>query len=425
MYLNHNYGAQGILFPFIDKINNHFDAEFGFISSEKCYDKDKEILRNYGLNAIKNLPAFASEMARNNPFLRILINVLYLIKKGKWINSGDYGRFFREVKSYDVFINLSGIQFIGNAPTIKKYLLYNSVTRSRWIARNFGKLNLEYTKSYGPFLGKFYCFLIKKHFRKLPFLFVRGDANLKEVEKLNLKIPIYSFPDISLSMEPENRNWALSYFQNLGLDYSKKISGISPSAVISGIKANNNSSSGNNHLVLCKKIIDIYKENGNQVIILPHSIGYGAGYKKNNASCDLTIANEVYKSLQDKTGVFLIRDRNLTYRQTRSLIGLLDFYVTGRYHSVSSALFMGVPIISMSWHVKYKDIMSLFFDDPPIVDCRKTSIESALAIVKEYYCNRTWFNREIVLERKRKIIGEIDKSISLVVDSIMNNYKGD
>jgi len=38
-YLNHNYGAQGIAFPLIEKLDEHFDGEYTFVLPERYYQK--------------------------------------------------------------------------------------------------------------------------------------------------------------------------------------------------------------------------------------------------------------------------------------------------------------------------------------------------------------------------------------------------
>jgi len=122
--------------------------------------------------------------------------------------------------------------------------------------------------------------------------------------------------------------------------------------------------------------------------------------------------------LKNKEKVFLIYDTELLYKQVRAIIGLLDFYITGRYHSVSSALSMGVPVVSFSWHIKYRDIMSLFLDDFLVIDCETTGVNKSLSLIKEYYNNRQWFNKEEVIKRKEDAIKHIGKSIDMLVGEI-------
>lgn len=413
-YLNHNYGAQGIAFPFIDKLNQYFDADYTF-ALPKMSQSEKEFLASNGFYGV-DMPSSSLIVAKCNQFFNILYSVIYLFKKKKLPNTKiqkNYLEFLKVVKTQDVFIDLSGIEFIGNVSFKRKYLNYLSEISMQLLAEKYNKLYLKYTKSYGPFPGKTYKFFVKRSFKKLPFLLVRGEKNLKQIRKLNLQIPLYSFPDISLSLQPESQEWALNYISNLGINPQKKIVGLSLSAVIASMKTNN-SSCGDNHLKLGEEIVNLYKENYDQIILLPHSIGDG----KDINSCDLALLRNFYNKLQNKENIFLIDDTNLTYKQTRAIIGLMDFYITGRYHSVASALFMAVPVISLSWHIKYRDIMSLFLDELPIIDCRKASIQDAMFLIKKYYYDRSWFDKEKVLEKKEKINQEIKESIKLVVDEI-------
>jgi polysaccharide pyruvyl transferase WcaK-like protein len=415
--INHNYGAQGIVFPFTDKLSEHlsehFNVEYGFITKKKYFDDNIEFLNKYGINAFKSLPD-ESLFIKNISFLNILINIFRSLKGKDSIDKVEYKKFFNKVEEYDVFINLTGIQFIGNKSIRRKYVSYISQTYAHWLSKNFNKLYLEYTKSYGPFSGFFYRFLVKKHFKKLPFIFVRGKKNLKEVEKLNLGIPTYSFPDISLSLKPEPESWAKSYLEDQGIVSSEPVIGISPTAVIKRISEKPINTCGSNHLILCKKAIEYFQKIGKQVIIIPHSIRDGVSEK----SCDLAVSKKILHSLEDTNNVFLLDDMNLTYKQVRAIIGLLDFYMTGRYHSVCSALYMGVPTVCFAWHIKYKDILSIFLDDYPIIDCRKDSIKDGMDLILKYYNDRSWFDKDDVLKRRKEVNVHIDKSIQLIVEEI-------
>jgi len=418
LYLDHNYGAQGIAFPMMEKLSNYFDAEYTFVLSQKYHEETLPFSAEYDFKVIIAPNPFVILKKRYFP-----IYLLYRLIKRKTILQEQKRRFSILVDALsenDVVIDLSGIEFIGNIPLKRRYLDYLARISLQCLAEKYGKLYLKYTKSYGPFpsADKLYKFLVKRQLSKLPFLLVRGKNNLDEIKKLNLKIPLYSFPDISLSLKAESITWALNYVDKLGVDSSKKLVGLSPSAVIAGIKTKDMCSScGDNHVKLCKEIIKFYRSNNQQVLLIPHSINDG----KDLRSCDLALARKIYDELRNKKGLFLVDNTDLTYKQVRAIIGLLDFYITGRYHSVSSALTMAVPTVTLSWHIKYKDIISLFSDELPIISCRQKSVEQSLALIKDYYYNRQWFNREKILERKKEVIKKIDKSITIVVDEIKRN----
>jgi len=399
-YLNHNYGAQGIAFPLMEKLNNYFKAEYTFaLLYGKNYKEDSEFSPKFNFNIIVQ------------PKLRTML------KKGY---TEQHISFIKKLNRSDVIIDLSGIEFIGNQTFKTRWGNYINTIYPQLLAKKYKKLYLKYTKSYGPFPHKIYRFFVKKNLNSLPFVFIRGKNNLETVKKLNLKVQIFSFPDVSIALDPESKDWVLNYIKKLKLNSSKQIVGISPSAVIRGIPiCNKNSSCNLNHEKLCKKIIRFYQSKGQQVLLIPHSIGDGRDIK----SCDLALSKKVYLELENKENVFVIQDMTLTYKQVRSIISLLNFYVTGRYHSVSSALSMGVPIVSLSWHIKYKDIMSLFLEDFLAIDCRTTGIEQSLSLIKKYFEERSWFNKNKVLIKKEKLIKEIDRSIGILAKEIRRDIK--
>lgn len=413
-YLNHNYGAQGIAFPIMEKLSSKFDAEYTFVLAQKG-ENQALFSKKYTFNVIDEPHIFA--ILRKRCFPLYLLYRLIRKKKLSKKEMKKYSVLVDSLKNSNVILDLSGIEFIGNISLRKRYLDFIAIISMQVLAEKNKKLYLKYTKSYGPFpdKDKLYKFLVKRQLNKLPFLFVRGKNNLDELKKLNLDIPLYSFPDISLSLEAESKDWALNFVDKLGVDISKKIVGLSPSAVIAGIKTKDNlASCGDSHIRLCKEVIKFYQSLNQQILLLPHSIFDG----KNLRSCDLALAKKIYDEIADKKGVFLFEYMDLTYKQARAIIGLLDFYVTGRYHSMSSALFMGVPTVALSWHVKYKDIISLFSEDLPIINCKTNSVAKSIELIKERYYNRQWFNREFMLKRKKEIIEKIDESIDVLTNEI-------
>jgi len=408
-YLNHNYGTQAITFSLMDKLNKHFDAEYTIILHEKYYKDNILFSKKYNFNIV-TCPSFPIMLGWHHFFINIPYNLIYLLKNKTIITKDEKRRYsvlVEELKKSDVAIDLSGIEFIGNRRFKNKWWDYMNIIYMQCLSKKYNKPYFKFTKSYGPFPDKIYRFFVKKSLNNLPFIFVRGKDNLKFVRELNIKTPIYSFPDISIGLAPESKNWAIDYItNNVGLDFSKPIVGFSPSFVINEIAPN--------YIRLCKETIKFFQLKDRQVLLIPHSLGDG----KDSESCDLALSKKIYSELENQKGTFIISDMTLTYKQVRAIIGLLSFYITGRYHSISSALSMGVPAVSFSWHTKYKDIMSLFLDDFLVIDRGTTSVKESLLLIKKYYNNRQWFNREEVLKRKEEAIREIDKSINILVKEI-------
>uniref|UniRef100_A0A7C3WM86 Polysaccharide pyruvyl transferase family protein n=1 Tax=Dictyoglomus turgidum TaxID=513050 RepID=A0A7C3WM86_9BACT len=418
MYLNRNYGAQGIALPLMDKLNKYFDAEYTFAIPERYFENDILFSREYGFSIVAAEEESGVFLERGFLVAYILYPIFSLLRtrKLKRITKKQkdlYLNLIEKLKESDVVIDLSGIEFVGNCSFLGKWLSYITITYIQRLAEKYSKPYIKYTKSYGPFHGKVYRFLVKRQLNKLPFVFVRGESNLEEVKTLNLNVPTFTFPDISVVLEPAPKSWAIEYISSLGMNPSIPIVGISPSAVISKItSSNSNSSCGSNHIKLCKKLINFFQSKGRQVLLIPHSLE-----EKNPESCDLELSKKIYNDLENTSNVFIVPDA-LDYKKVRAIIGLLDFYITGRYHSISSALSMGIPVVPLSWHMKYQDIMSLFLDDFLAIDCRTTGVEEAFSLIEKYYSNRQWFNRDKVLEKKEEIIKQIDESIEILVEEL-------
>ena len=394
-YFHHNYGAQGILFPFIDKLRKKLDVEIAVtVSSSIYFEQDRQIAADHDFHII----------------LKPRITILSFLKIRKF----QQFKIYRDlIKKQDVIIDLSGIEFIGNLPTLIKWKNLINTLYTQKISKEYKKKYYKFTKSYGPFQNKVYSNIIRKNLNKLPFLQVRGEKNLDSVNQLKLDVPIYSFPDVSLVLEPAGEKWVKNYITNLGINTSN-IFGISPSVVIRNISNISNMTAGFDHVELCKRIINKYSNSHQSVLIIPHSVGNGKDLK----TCDLALARKIYNELEEKENVFLLDDASLTYKQARAIIGKLSFYITSRYHSLASALKMKIPTISLSWHIKYEDIMKLYLDKFLIVDCRTKNITESLKLIDEFYEQRDWFCEEIMHKKQNEIENEIKCSIDMIVDDI-------
>jgi polysaccharide pyruvyl transferase WcaK-like protein len=195
---------------------------------------------------------------------------------------------------------------------------------------------------------------------------------------------------------------------------TNNILGISPSVIIRNISNILDKTCGEDHVELCKQIISKYSNSHQPVLLIPHSIGNG----KNLNTCDLALARKIFKEIQKKENLYILNDINLTYQQTRAIIGQLSFYVTSRYHSLASALKMRIPTISLSWHIKYKDLMKLYLDKFLTIDCRTTNISDAMKLIDKFYKNRGWFSKKLMQKRQTEIEKEIEKSIEMIVEDI-------
>ncbi len=370
--INHSYGCQGLSFPIMEYLNKNFDTEYTLLISEQHYEDNIEFCKKKGFKIAKfPYPKF-------------------------WKNNKEL---IQAIKENDIIIDVDGIEYNGSIGFIKKWFHYYRVGYIHRLARKYNKIYLKAQKSYGPINKKFFRFMVKRTLNKLPFVLVRGKENVEQIKDLKLKVPAYNFPDVSFVLNPESKEWSEQYLTKLGLNTSREIIGISPSYVINNINGD--------HFELCKKIISDFQSKGKQVLIIPHSINNNGELN----SCDLVLSKCIYEDLENKKDVFLIKATNLEYKHVRSIIGFLSFYITGRYHGLVSSLYMGVPSVVFSWHGKYRDVLSLFLDEFPIID---SDTNNELQLIKEYYHNQKWFNKEKVKQKLEEVKKEVEVGLKLI-----------
>jgi polysaccharide pyruvyl transferase WcaK-like protein len=413
--LRHNYGVQGLVLPLVDKIRDLIDVQFVMpVQSAYFTPGNIDFAAARGITLVSYWKySFLFEVF--HPFIRkpgsLLSRLIISI-------AGDQGKealylyheLVKQINDAEKVIDVAGIEFIGNSGIKKKWgeLLFCRMFQK--LAAREGKPYYKYTKSYGPIEGQFFRLIVKDLLNKLPFVFVRGKKNLEELEKINISTPLFLFPDVSLVLKPSNQEQAKQHLKSAGLDTSLPVAGISPSRVLSKISSNNNENCvGENHIELVRRLIDDFLKKGYQVLIIPHAVDL-----VDRKKCDRELANEILKNLNSPKGVFIVPE-GLSYSEVRGVIGQLSFYVTGRYHSVASALYMETPVVSLSWHIKYTDIMSEFLDEFLSLDSRNTGIDEAMNLIEKYHDNLTWFDKEKLRENRDRIEREIERSIRMMI----------
>lgn len=421
-YLRHNYGAQALAFPLKEKLNGYFQAEYSFIFNKAPSQTEKEFCKKHNFTIIVK-PGPMVMLGQLFFPLAILYNLFLLFKGRSMVKKqerAEYLNLVNSLKDNDLVIDLSGIEFIEGVNLKRRWLNFVNIACVQHLAEKYRKPYLKYTKSYGPFSKKIYSLFVQWHLNKLPFVMVRGKNNLENVQKINLRVPVYNFPDISIIEQPAPQDWAVKYLSILGIEPFKEIIGLSPSTVFVSEKiTQENNLQSLNHIKLYKALINFFQQENKQILLIPHSIENGKDWRL----CGLALCKKIYTELKNKRNVFVVTDDNLTYKQVRAIIGLVNFYITSRYHALCSGLCMGVPSVALSWHIKYKDLLSLFLDDFLIIDYRVKNIDEALLLVKKYYDDQTWFNKSQVFQRKTESIKQINQSIKILTATMKKLLK--
>ena len=423
--IERHFGAQALALSLMDEIKKFRPAEFTILVSPRYYRDNITLAERLGYRIIAE-PIPLNVLGMSSRFFRLLDlgRSAFLTFKGKErekaLEKKRFEVFRRAVQTSDLVIDADGIEFIGNKGFLWKFYDFVATIYTQEAAEHLRTRYFKYTKSYGPLRGWLYKRMVKKQLEKLPFVFVRSGAsegNLRELQRLNLKNSLYSFPDVSLSLSASSAKWAQKYLsKNCRIDCQKPILGLSPSAVIASLP--NMASCGRNHIRLCLKIIKFFQKK-TQILIIPHSFGDG----KTSKSSDLILAREIFQKIPEKKNIFLLDDPSLNYREARAIIGMLDFCVTGRFHAVVSCLATGVPVVPLSWHVKYHDLISLYPAHFRLIDSRRLSVTNAFALIREAYENRKWFEKTKILKRNAVLKKQINRSVEIIFDFLEANKR--
>lgn len=319
----------------ITKYRKNAQFVFSVPRDKKEYELEKVWADKYGFKVVKSVggkhivPPFCFSSGRFKVFQ-------------KWAN---------ELKEADVLLEMSAICYVGPPintarGSIGRHILF-------WLAKRYNRPMIPWTQSYGPFSTWIIRLMARIDLSSNSIVFCRGDNCRIEVQKLLPEIKAMSFPDVATIL-PYDRKNGLNYLaMNIKLK-NKRFFSISPSAVL--YSRTDVEASDNKHVRQMKELCLYLSDLGYDVLLVPHSLYPN---KPTPNKCDYMVCEEIKSLLGDRKNIHIVKD-NLSPVELKSIISNAAFHIGARYHSVVAALSSGVPAISLSWHPKYKDLMTTF-----------------------------------------------------------------
>lgn len=211
----------------------------------------------------------------------------------------------------------------------------------------------------GPFNKFFNKLLAKWTFTRATGIHGRGRISAKYVANLGISNCKY-MPDLSFNMlVPEFSSVAAGseLVQNLKLfmdnHRDKRIIGFAPNTIVyQKAKAVNK-----DYIGFIKNAIEYVQKEGHIPVLIPHSYREEASSLHNN---DRGLCHHLMERLSNKTDIYYL-DADLSPMELRSIIGQLHILVASRFHSMISALAMGVPPVTLGWgYQKYTEVLDEF-----------------------------------------------------------------
>jgi len=228
------------------------------------------------------------------------------------------------LKNCDCLVNLNGIAFVGD----KSRKWYSSFYENRFFreAKKYKKPFFRFIQSYGPFEDWRVRFIAKREFDNLPCVMARGDLSAQYCRSLT-NTPVYSFPDVAITLKATNKRDLGNYIV------------FCPSAVTAR-------ENREKYILFFKDLIKYYKNKGEKIILLP------SAFSSEKSKCDRELSKEINNAY--------IIEEELDCRELKEIIQKSKLAIVSRYHSLVAALSSGVPVISIGWNDKYKDIMKFY-----------------------------------------------------------------
>ncbi len=335
-----NRGAVSMLESAIDHLTESPDG--GIMNVFTVYPKnDKKIPSRKNVYLFNGTPF-------NLVFKIIPLSILYKLFSFIPKIEKIFGKSFLALVNTDVVLLIGGTTF-SDAQLFK--VIYNVACALPAIILN--KRTMMYSQTIGPFNKSFNRVLAKATLKRIDFIIPRGKGSYENLKKLGIKNIEY-FTDAAFSLKiPEHVEENIKNKYSRILIKKQTVIGISVNTIVEKKTIN----LGIDHNQIWTDFIKHLQEKDYYVLLIPHSLREKSKSKHNN---DLMTINEILKKLKDTSNIEVIKEQ-YDCKELREVVGLCDFYIASRFHSMISALCKEVPVFVVGWGFqKYFEVMEEF-----------------------------------------------------------------
>lgn len=309
-------------------------------------------------------------------------------------------KFLETMKEVDLVVDLVALSYMDlSIYSLKRNFIGNL---SRYIIRHFAnKTNtplIRWTQSYGPFQYWFTQQMVERDLVKQKYIFARGEKSKLFLSEIIEPNSIHVFPDIAISLPVD-----FSYINSKKDILKNRYITLSPSSVLYRIQKDK-------HIQDMKEVIQYLLKKNFSVVIVPHNL---MSINPNLENCDLEVSKIIVKDFKEK--VFLIED-DLDPMNLKGIIAKAFFHIGGRYHSIVAALSSGTPAISLSWHEKYEDIMSMYNCGEYV----ENDLSKLLILIEQLIANREQVAKKLEINQPL-LMTKIHKNMDLFMEMVQND----
>lgn len=328
----------------------------------------------------------------------IPLSLLYrLARPLRRIPRSLWGRDMRALLDADVVLLIGGTTF-SDAQQFK--VIYNVACALP--ALLLGKPTMLYSQTLGPFATPFNRLCASWCLHKMAVVVPRGEGSEAHVRALGIE-GARALADAAFTLQvPEDTTREIRE-KYRPLLQGKKVVGIS----INSIVERKCRARKIDHNGIWAAFIEALRNRGYFVLLVPHSIRPHSRSRHNN---DLVTLADIRSKLSSQAELHVVEEP-YDCKQLREVVGLADYYVASRFHSMISALCTGTPVTVVGWgHQKYLEVMRQFELDQYCQDAADLSLPGLLAA----------FDR--IVEDSESIKERIQRNFPAVQESSQRNH---
>jgi len=388
-----NRGAVSMLESAIDHLTD--EAHPGVVNVFSVYPKaDKKLPQTPRVNLYNGTPL-------NLVTKLIPLSILYRLGRALGISfkPGAFGAAMQALLDTDVCLMIGGTTF-SDAQLFK--VPYNVACLLPAII--LGKKAIMYSQTLGPFKNPLNRWAARWSLSHMDFVVPRGPGSLANVRSLNLPCPVEYFADSAFTLVvPPDVEQAIHQKYDPILA-GKKVVGISVNTIVQ----EKCEKIGIDHNGAWVTLIEYLQAQGYFILMVPHSMRPGSKSRHNN---DLLLVDEILSSLKSQDNILVVNEP-YNCKELRVVVGLADYYIASRFHSMISALCTKTPVSVFGWgYQKYHEVLEDFELEAYCHDAHELSGEALIA------------GFEVVVRDADEIRKRMERNLPKVQQSSMQNHQ--
>ncbi len=323
-------------------------------------------------------------------------NNLLLNKRTKSLTLSDI------FQSTDIVIDISGFASgdqWGWKKAIHRAIDYNMANYSR-------NMIFFMPQSWGPFNNYKVRVLTKLLLRTTDIVFAREKLSYDYLIKHKCvnQNKLFLSNDIAFNFKANDKSTSKIILSKIGINSINKIPLIAITPNVRIYQKTIGEGINNEYIKELFKVIDFFLSNTNcNILLIPHEF-----FKNSN---DLQICKLIKENYNNDR--LIITPKDLSASEVKGVIGLCDFIIASRYHSLVFALSKRVVPVVVGWSHKYDELLKLLNLEKLVVDPVNRKDENLKIIIENVWNNKNKY-KEII----NKNMPDIEKESYLPIQKL-------